>query len=73
MNRKTQVVALLTCSPWPCLFSSPATAASDGRSGENVIMGRGEVAGMIYWPAAPINAVDRPVLNGDLVGRARAW
>ena len=66
MNRKTRVFTLLTLFVLALLVLVPAAAAYDGRSGENVVIGKDEVINDDLFAGGSTVTVDGTV-NGDLI------
>ena len=68
MNRKTRIFTLLTLFVLALFILVPVTAAYDGRSGENVVIGKDEVINDDLFAGGATVTVDGTV-NGDLI----AW
>src|SRR5512137_1846374 len=66
MNRKTRVFTLLTLCVLALFTLVPVAAAYDGRSGENVVIGKDEVINDDLFAGGSTVTVDGTV-NGDLV------
>ena len=66
MNRTTRVFTLLTLFVLALLVLVPAAAAYDGRSGENVVIGKDEVINDDLFAGGSTVTVDGTV-NGDLI------
>ena len=66
MNRKTRVFTLLTLFVLALFILVPMTAAYDGRSGENVVIGKDEVINDDLFVGGSTVTVDGTV-NGDLI------
>ena len=66
MNRKTRVFTLLTLFVVALFILVPVAAAYDGRSGENVVIGKAEVINDDLFVGGSTVTVDGTV-NGDLI------